>query len=99
MDNLNFDWDDANIAHLAEHDVTPEEAEEIVLGDSMEMDFEVAGGEERWSYVGETSDARILRVVFTMRGERVRVVTAYDPSPLQKRIFQRWKTENQSPSE
>jgi hypothetical protein len=25
-----FDWDDANIAHIEEHDVTPAEAEEVV---------------------------------------------------------------------
>jgi uncharacterized protein len=99
MDNLNFDWDDANILHLAEHDVTPEEAEEIVLADSMEMDFDVVNGEERWSYVGETGDSHILRVVFTMRRERVRVITAYEPSPLQRRIFLQWKAEKQSPRE
>jgi uncharacterized DUF497 family protein len=26
-----FDWDDANVDHLARHDVTPEEAEEALL--------------------------------------------------------------------
>jgi uncharacterized DUF497 family protein len=54
MDRLIFDWSAANVGHIAEHGVTPEEAEEIVLGDSMEMDFDVVNGEERWSYVGET---------------------------------------------
>lgn len=98
MDDLNFDWDDANIDHIAEHEVAPEEAEEIVLGDSMEMDFDVVNGEGRWSYVGETEEARVLRVVFTMRRERVRVVTAFEPSSLQKRIFLRWKAEQQSPN-
>jgi uncharacterized protein len=98
MNNWVFDWDDANIGHIAEHEVTPEEAEESVLGSSMEMDFDVVNGEERWSYVGETEDARILRVLFTMRGERVRVVTAFEPSPLQKRIFLTWKAEQQRPN-
>ena len=79
MDNLNFDWDDANTAHLAEHDVAPEEAEEVVFGDPLDAGFEAVEGEDRWSYIGETNDGRILRVVITFRNERIRVVTAFEP--------------------
>ena len=79
MDNLNFDWDNANILHLSEHGVTPEEAEEILLDDPSDLGFEVVDGEDRWSYVGETSEGRILRVVIALRGERMRAVTAFEP--------------------
>lgn len=79
MDNLNFDWDDANIAHLAEHCVAPEEAEEVVFGDPLDAGFEVIDGEDRWSYIGETDEERILRIVITLRGECIRVVTAFEP--------------------
>ena len=78
MNDELFDWDDANIDHIAEHDVEPEEAEEVILGDPLDAGFEVVDGEDRWSYVGETSEGRILRVAITLRGERMRVVTAYD---------------------
>jgi uncharacterized DUF497 family protein len=61
----------------------------------MEMDFGVENGEERWTYVGETITGRVSRVLFTMRAERVRVITAFDPSPLQIRIFIKWKAEQQ----
>jgi hypothetical protein len=27
---LGFDWDEANIAHIAKHDVKPHEAEEVI---------------------------------------------------------------------
>jgi uncharacterized DUF497 family protein len=57
----------------------------------MELDFNVASGEERWTYVGETNAGRVLTVVFTSRGERMRVVTAFDPSPLRMRIFLQWR--------
>ncbi len=80
MDDELFDWDDANILHLAEHSVAPEEAEDVILGDPIDAGFEVVDGEARWSYVGETTEARILRVVATVRGERMRVVTAFKPS-------------------
>ena len=79
MDDRLFDWDDANIIHLAEHDVVPEEAEEVILGDPLDIGFEVVDGEERWSYIGETKEGRILWVVITFRGERMRVATAFEP--------------------
>ena len=79
MDKFNFEWDSANVAHIAEHGVKPEEAEEVLLGDPIDFGFEVIDGEERWGYIGETNEGRILRVVITLRGERMRVVTAFEP--------------------
>ncbi len=87
MDNSLFDWDDANIAHLAEHDVAPEEAEEALLGDPLDVGFDVVNGEERWPYLGETNGGRIVRVVIAMRGEKTRVLTAFEPSRYQKRLY------------
>lgn len=87
MDNLNFDWDDANIDHIAEHDVAPEEAEEVVLGNPLGTGFEMVDGEDRWSYVGETNEGRLLRVVITIRDERMRVVTAFEPSIHWKMLY------------
>ena len=88
-----FDWDDANISHIAEHDVSPEEAEQVLLGDSLEIDFDVANGEERWTYIGETNVARILTVVFTTRNEHMRVITAFSPSTLRMRIYLEWRAQ------
>ncbi len=87
MDDQLFDWDDANILHLAEHDVMPEEAEEVLLGDPLDAGFDVVNGEERWSYLGETDEGRILRVLITMRGERIRVLTAFDASRYLKHFY------------
>jgi uncharacterized DUF497 family protein len=86
MDDELFDWDDANILHLAEHDVMPEEAEEVLLGDPLDARLEVVDGEERSSHVGETNEGRILLVVMTFRGDRMRVVTAFEPDK-QWKIF------------
>jgi len=87
MNNSLFDWDSANIMHIAEHDVTPEEAEEAILGEPLDVGFDVVNGEERWPYLGETNEGRILRVVITMRGERIRVLTAFEPSRFQKNLY------------
>lgn len=80
MDELNFDWDQANIGHIADHSVTPDEAEEVILADPLDLGFETVEEEDRWSYIGETSGGRILRVVITLRNERIRVVTAFEPA-------------------
>ncbi len=91
MDDELFDWDDANILHIAEHDVMPEEAEEVILGEPVELGFEVVDCEDRWPYISETSQGRVLRVVMTLRGERVRVVTAFEPPNASKAIYLRRK--------
>jgi uncharacterized DUF497 family protein len=95
MNDELFDWDDANILHLAEHGVAPEEAEDVMLGDPLEVGFEVVDGETRWSFVGETSEQRILRVVITVRGARMRVVTAFKPSTRNRLLYLRKKAGEQ----
>lgn len=87
MDDEPFDWDDANILHLAEHGVMPEEAEEVMLGDAIEVGFEIVDGEDRWSYVGQTGAGRILRIAFTLRGERIRVITAFEAPKYWKNFY------------
>ncbi len=96
MNDELFDWDDANIRHVADHDVTPEEAEEVILVDPLEMGFDRSVlGEDRWSYIGETAQARVLQVVITMRGERIRVFTAFEPTRRDKLSYLEYKAAQQ----
>jgi len=74
-----FDWNEANIAHIAAHDVSPHEAEETYNSNPLYLDNLVEDGELRYREIGETVTGRILVVVTTMRGNLVRVVTAYSP--------------------
>ena len=73
-----FDWDSANIDHIARHRVTAVEAEEA-LNDShiLWLGVGIERGEWRFEFVGQTAAGRILYVVVTRRGGRIRVVTAY----------------------
>lgn len=88
MDNSFLDWDDANIKHIAEHNLTPAETEEVLLSDPLEYDFDPdVNGEPRWTYLGETVAGRILVVVIAMRGEKARVVTAYDAERRDKLLY------------
>jgi uncharacterized DUF497 family protein len=76
---LRLDWDAHNIKHLAAHDVRPEEAEQSLTGDLMDLDHNVtADGEERWTAVGQTLARRTLVIVWTvLKDESYRIITAY----------------------
>jgi hypothetical protein len=73
-----FDWDDANQAHIAAHGVTPSEAEEVLEGDLLELGPQIVNGEERFPAVGMTRSGRWLVVIVTQRGALARVVTAFE---------------------
>ena len=72
-------WDEENTAHIARHDVTRHEVEEIIFGDVLELDVQSEAGEERFPLIGETARGRILLVVYTIRNGFLRPVTAYQP--------------------
>jgi hypothetical protein len=42
-----FDWDDANILHLARHDITPEEAERVIKNHPVDLIVQHVNGEWR----------------------------------------------------
>ena len=74
-----FDWDEANRGHVSQHDVTPEEAEEVVLGDPLDIEMQESNGdEERLLQLGQTERGRILQLVTTWRNGKVRVISAWD---------------------
>jgi len=79
--SLDFDWDENNRNHLARHDVTPQEAEEVVLGDPLDTELQITegiNGEERLLQLGETAKGRILQLLTTWSGGQVRVISAWD---------------------
>ena len=85
MSKIEFDWDEANAAHLTRHSVLPEEAEQVILNDPVDLGMEIVEGEERYLNLGATVQGRVLLVVTTWREDRVRVVTAFEPI---KRLIQ-----------
>jgi uncharacterized DUF497 family protein len=94
MDGLNFDWDHANIGHIAIHQISPEEAEEVLLNDPLDVQFDPdANDEERWTYLGETNKGRIVNVVITLRDEKIRVVTAYEAEKADKQLYLQTKAD------
>ena len=91
-DGIEFDWDDGNTKHLATHEVTPAEFEQVLNNDPLDLDYELIDNEDRYRSVGLTSGGRLLSVVFTVRNGRLRAVTAFPASvPDTKAFLERTK--------
>ncbi len=70
-------WDAGNIDHIARHNILPEEVEQVLENDPLDITRYLRNREERLNQVGETDAGRVLVVVTTQRGEDTRVVTAH----------------------
>jgi hypothetical protein len=42
---IELDWDEANLGHVARHSVLPEEAEQVILNDPVDLGMEIVEGE------------------------------------------------------
>jgi len=81
-----FEWDDGNIPHIARHEFTPDEVEEVFAGDHKVR----RTGQKRYIALGETLDHRLAFVVFRRSpGGRIRVITARDMDDGERRLFRR----------
>ena len=84
---MEFDWDADNLKHIARHGVTPEETEEAVLIDPLEADVQQHEREERVLCFGRTKSGRLLAMLYTGRRAKIRVVTAYEMTKQQQRMY------------
>ena len=84
---VEFDWDFHNRKHVARHLVTPEEAEQALRNDPLVVQFQEDAVEERMLCLGQTNRGRLLAVVYTERGQAIRVVTTYPMTPRQEEFY------------
>ena len=91
MENLQFDWDEQNVRHLALHQISPAESEQVLEDRPRDFEIELRNGEDRVTQVGETNAGRILIVVSTLQDRKVRVVTAWPAKERLRRYFESQK--------
>jgi hypothetical protein len=85
---MRFDWDEANELHISRHGVTKSEAEEALIDPLGQLvDSDVVDGELRFSQIGATFRDRLLIVVFTIREDAVRPITAFDADSYTSRVY------------
>ena len=81
MSDRKFQWDAVNISHLADHKITPPEAEQVFSRFFAERVTDPVNGEERYQALGRTDAGRYLLIAFTERGEYTRPITGWDMEP------------------
>ncbi len=84
-----FEWDDAKAAaNYAKHGVTFEAACDV-FKDAFaieQVDDRQNYGEERWTILGIARE-RLLLVAYTMRGDRIRIISARAAEPYERREY------------
>jgi len=85
-----FEWDEGNSEkNWILHQVTRSECEQLffnkplIIGD----DEKHSQDEKRWFLLGQTDAKRLLFVVFTLRGELIRVISARDMSKKERNFY------------
>lgn len=93
-DPIKFDWDKGNKdKNWRKHRVTSDEAEEV-FDNEPRFFFEDTGHsdkEQRSGLFGQTDGGRLLSLVFTIRKNKIRVVTARDMSRKERRSYEEIK--------
>jgi uncharacterized protein len=84
---VDFEWDAANLQHIARHGVLPEEAEEAVLIEPLETDVQSHDSEDRVLCFGRTKSGRLLTILYAERRGKIRVVTGYDMTKAQQELY------------
>lgn len=75
-----FEWDKGNVDKNKKHKVEDKEVEEVFFDRKRFIfkDIIHSGKEERFRILGRTKKGRLLFVVFTKRGKKVRIISARD---------------------
>jgi uncharacterized DUF497 family protein len=77
---LSFDWDQGNDEkNWTKHKITAEEAEEPFFTNDyliLEDESHSSQQEQRYILLGKNNQGKILFIVFTMRVEKVRIISA-----------------------
>ena|SRR4030067_3672884 len=88
---LSFDWDKVNIdKNWKRHKVFYREAEEAFLNNKLRTfpdPKHSSKKEKRYVAFGETEKARKLTIIFTLRNNKIRIVSARDQSRKERKAY------------
>ena len=81
-------WDSWNVEHIARHDVTQDEVEQMAKGDVLVQ----IGKKGRTALIGPTNSGRILRVILDPEGKDIYYpVTAHTASKKDRSLYKQEK--------
>ncbi len=85
-----FQWDKGNIEKNREkHQVTRNECEQVFFNVPLIIRDDIGHSvkEKRWYVLGQTDSSRFLFIVFTIRNNLIRVISARDMSRKEKEVY------------
>jgi uncharacterized DUF497 family protein len=88
---IGFNWDDGNVTKNWEtHDVSESECEQVFFNRPLiaRRDTGHSEIEARFYVLGRTDSSRLLFVAFTIRHDKVRVISARDMTRAEKQRYQ-----------
>ena len=91
-DAIGFEWDEHNRdKNLVAHGVTSEECEEALFDPHKKIvaDAIQAGHEARFILIGCTNADRVLFIVFTLRKNKLRVISARDLNKRERKLYEK----------
>lgn len=90
FDCTGFQWDEGNIdKNLVKHRVTNLECEQIFFNEPLVVveDLNHSQRERRYYALGRTDTGRLLFVAFTIRNNLIRIISARDMSPKERKKY------------
>ena len=85
-----FEWDDGNRdKNWVLHQVRRGELEEVFFNQPLVVaeDIEHSGDEERYYLLGQTNRRRLLFVVFTLRDDKIRIISGRDMTKREREVY------------
>ncbi len=92
-----FEWDSHNADKIwLKHHVSPSECEQVFFNLPLVVTDDVKHSEQenRFFALGQTDAERFLFIVFTIRKNKIRVISARDMSRKERRAYQSYEEEN-----
>lgn len=85
-----FEWDKGNLEHIKKHKVNFKECEGVFSNKPLLIseDKKHSEIEERFEVLGITNQGRLIFLVFTIRNNRIRVVSARNQNKKEQKEFQ-----------
>ena len=87
-----FDWDEGNLLkNWEKHEVSHLEAEQVFFNEPLIVieNSKHSLEESRWYVLGRTNGSRKLMIVFTIRGDKIRVISSRDMSRKERNIYEK----------
>jgi uncharacterized DUF497 family protein len=91
FDPTEFDWDDGNAEkNWLRHRVSQSESEQVFFNRPLAIaqDDLHSEGERRYFALGRTDANRLLFIAYTIRRDKVRVISARDMTPRERREYE-----------